>query len=181
MKTVQEYGHLSEFEILRESCREDVTQKSWAQEGNREMTVSQLRLARAQEEIVRLDVEIQRTLAFMADDLKARERVIIDLQSENRNLGMVVESETEVLRSVYSKVRVDLSKLYGLEGYSSALRVGVAVDPLPKSISEPTISVVAHSSSALGLEEEDIMGDESDETIQAHYALMTVLENSQVD
>lgn len=181
MKTVQEYGHLSEFEILRESCREDVTQKGWAQEGNREMTVSQLRLARAREEIVRLDVEVQRTLAFMSDDLKARERVILDLQSDNRCLAMVVESETELLRSVYSKVRVDLSKLYGLEGYSSALKVGVAQEPLPKSTAEPIPSHVGRSAPVLGVEEEDLIGDESDETIQAHFALMTVLEHSQVD
>ncbi|KZT31846.1 hypothetical protein SISSUDRAFT_973767, partial [Sistotremastrum suecicum HHB10207 ss-3] len=65
MKMIQDYGHLCEFEMLRESSREDVSQKAWAQDANREMTRCQLRVDRAREEIVRLEVEIQRTLAFM--------------------------------------------------------------------------------------------------------------------
>lgn len=185
MKTVQEFGHLSEFELLRESCREDVTQKAWAQEGNREgnreMTQCQLRLARAREEIVRLDVEVQRTLAFMADDLKARENVTRVLERENRNLARVLETETDLLRSVYSKVRIDLSKLYCLQGYSGALRVGVAVNALPKSVGDiGTRGGDPPSVQSTVDDDDDEAGDESNETLQVHFALLTVLENSTV-
>jgi hypothetical protein len=56
---VLEYTFLSEFDLLRSACREDISQKPWATRLGRLALDSHFKQLRVREEIERLNVEIQ--------------------------------------------------------------------------------------------------------------------------
>lgn len=56
-KEIVEYGFIGEFDLLRHS-RQDVRSEPWTQPARREATIKYLKLCRAQEELVRLNIEM---------------------------------------------------------------------------------------------------------------------------
>ncbi|KAF9060672.1 hypothetical protein BDP27DRAFT_1429783 [Rhodocollybia butyracea] len=68
-----EFIYLSEFDILR-NAREDVRERPWATPGNRLIMTEFFKLIRAEEEIGRLHLEIQRLITHMFDE----EELILD-------------------------------------------------------------------------------------------------------
>ncbi|KIJ56127.1 hypothetical protein M422DRAFT_139174, partial [Sphaerobolus stellatus SS14] len=65
---IVEYTTLAEFEILRIAAREDIRNLEWANVRNRQATVCHLKIKRAKEEIIRLNVEIKRVLTWINDE-----------------------------------------------------------------------------------------------------------------
>ena len=64
---VVEYSYLSEFDILRDT-REDVRERKWATQKNRMLMQEFFRLIRAENELPRLHIEIQRLFTYMRDE-----------------------------------------------------------------------------------------------------------------
>ncbi|THU92514.1 hypothetical protein K435DRAFT_600997, partial [Dendrothele bispora CBS 962.96] len=64
---IMDYTFLSEFDILRDT-RDDVRHKPWAQPANRQLSNQFFKILRAQEELERLHVEIQRLYTFMKEE-----------------------------------------------------------------------------------------------------------------
>ena len=61
------YGSLAKFELLRE-CQEDIRLASWADSKNRQAAIHALKIERAKEERLQLNMEIQRLITYMRDD-----------------------------------------------------------------------------------------------------------------
>lgn len=62
---VVDYSYLSEFDILRDT-REDVRERKWATQKNRLLMQEFFKLIRAENELPRLHIEIQRLITYMA-------------------------------------------------------------------------------------------------------------------
>jgi hypothetical protein len=67
LKMLDDYGFLAEFDLLRHS-RDDVRERTWAKPACREATIKYLTRARAQEDILRLDVELRRLYTAIHDE-----------------------------------------------------------------------------------------------------------------
>ena len=64
---VVEYAFLADFDLLRDA-RQDIRSRPWATPAARQAMGSYFKLLRAEEEIVRLNVEIRRFITFMCDE-----------------------------------------------------------------------------------------------------------------
>ncbi|KAJ6522135.1 hypothetical protein DFH09DRAFT_825157, partial [Mycena vulgaris] len=64
---VVEYAFLADFDLLREG-REDIRGELWAQPAGRAAMDQHYKLLRAEEELVRLNIEIRRLITHMADE-----------------------------------------------------------------------------------------------------------------
>ncbi|KZT31570.1 hypothetical protein SISSUDRAFT_959411, partial [Sistotremastrum suecicum HHB10207 ss-3] len=66
-KKILDYAYLGEFELLRESPN-GILEKPWAQPVARETSVLHFKLLRAEEEVVRLNIELKRLKTFMVEE-----------------------------------------------------------------------------------------------------------------
>lgn len=64
---VSTYGSLAEFELLKE-CRQDIRSLPWTDSKNRQAAIHTLKIERAKEERLRLNVEIRNLLTSMRDE-----------------------------------------------------------------------------------------------------------------
>lgn len=126
-KVVQQYGYLAEFELLRHGSRDDITAKPWAQESNRQATMCQLRMARAQEEIQRLNIEIRRTLTWMLDDLAHHASVATELNDISPSVARAIQYQHDFRKVTYDQILQHLHKLIGLRGYAGPTTGGINV------------------------------------------------------
>jgi hypothetical protein len=129
-----EYSFIGEFDLLRES-RRDVRTEDWAQPARREATVTYLRLKRAREEIIRLNVEIRRLRTYIHDETLLMEKTIQDLSATNVPLARQLAKQWS-LRSQVNAVnlgRLDRIEAFpefsGIHGVGRRLNHGTPVNP----------------------------------------------------
>jgi len=87
---ISTYGSLAEFELLRE-CWEDICLASWADSKNHQAAMHALKIERAKEERIRLNVEIQRLITYMRDDEADLQRTIDISHSQDPLLVPVLQ------------------------------------------------------------------------------------------
>lgn len=79
---VIEYAFLADFDLLRDA-REDVSERPWATPASRQAMDLYFKMCRAQEEIVRLNIEIRRLVTYIRDEdhyLRACEAQMMPLE-----------------------------------------------------------------------------------------------------
>ena len=87
-KEIVDYGFLAEFNLLRHS-RDDVCEHTWAKPACRKATIKYLTHARAQEEVLRLDVEVHRL--YTAIHNEANEVMIAIAQTDQTDPALAAE------------------------------------------------------------------------------------------
>ncbi|KAI5982014.1 hypothetical protein EDD15DRAFT_2378548 [Pisolithus albus] len=65
---VVEYTFLADFDLLRNTTREDISQRPWASPAARAAMDQYFKVCRAEEEIERLNVEVRRILTYLHDE-----------------------------------------------------------------------------------------------------------------
>ena len=98
-KEIVDYSFLAEFDLLRHS-REDIRHQPWVQVARREATVKYFKLCRAQEEVVRLNIEIRRLRTSIHDETAHTTQVISDLSLSNPPLATELRKRWQLRNSV---------------------------------------------------------------------------------
>ncbi|TFY76416.1 hypothetical protein EWM64_g7596 [Hericium alpestre] len=84
-KKVSTYGSLAKFELLRE-CRTDICSEPWSQSANRQAANHSLKVERAKEECVQLNVEVRRLATWMRDEEADMTAAIARLRAEGTDM-----------------------------------------------------------------------------------------------
>ena len=85
-KEIVDYSFLGEFDLLRHS-RADIRNEPWAHVTRREAMVKYFKLCRAQEEVTRLNIEIQRLRTFIHNETIHTTQVISQLSLSDPRLA----------------------------------------------------------------------------------------------
>ncbi|TFK65041.1 hypothetical protein BDN72DRAFT_736735, partial [Pluteus cervinus] len=117
VKTILSYSLLGEFELLKHS-RTDILSKPWSVMANRETASKHFKICRAQEEIVRLNMEIRRLEAWVEFEDNLLKHTSTSLRDTDPVLAFQVLHVYERRQRVNMKHRKRLSKIYALPGYT---------------------------------------------------------------
>ncbi|KAH7904870.1 hypothetical protein BJ138DRAFT_985057, partial [Hygrophoropsis aurantiaca] len=123
-KQIADYTFLGEFDLLRQS-RSDVRVEDWTKPAYREATVKFFKLQRAREEIVRLNVEVRRLRTAIHDEEITVTRVIADLLSTNRALGLELQRHWQIRAAVNIVHIYKLDQIECLPRFSGTRGIGV--------------------------------------------------------
>jgi hypothetical protein len=114
---------IADFDLLRDT-RQDIRTLAWAQPSNREAMVLYFGIKRAKEEIVRLNVEIQRLLAFMRDEHVDYYRAIANTIIKNPTLARELSARWQYRNHIHERIVGHLIKTSSLPGFSGFLFPG---------------------------------------------------------
>ncbi|KAI6011450.1 hypothetical protein BKA83DRAFT_4467030 [Pisolithus microcarpus] len=123
---VIEYAFLSDFDLLRD-MRQDMLTWPWALPAVRLAINTHFKLCRAEEEVIRLNVEIRRVITYLVDEdqyLRACEALY---QDANPTLAYQI-SRYRTIRSRFTPLHLhSLEKISRLSGFSGTLAPGISV------------------------------------------------------
>lgn len=123
---VVEYAFLADFDLLRDT-RQDISTRPWASPTARLAINTYFKLCQAEEEVIRLNVEIRRVVTYLVDEdryLRACEALYED---EDPMLAYQI-SRYRNIRSRFTPLHLrSLEKISHLSGFSGTLAPGVSV------------------------------------------------------
>lgn len=119
---VSHYGFLEQFTLLQDT-RNDVREKQWTKPAVRETLKLYRRVARAREEIIRLNVEARRVHTAIVDEAVLFKKTL-DLIPLNDPLHGAVQDFTVRRCNINGYILHCLRKLYALPGFSGAKEPG---------------------------------------------------------
>ncbi|KAF8874791.1 hypothetical protein BD779DRAFT_1421837, partial [Infundibulicybe gibba] len=111
---------LADLDILRDA-RTDIRTLPWAQPARREATTLYFGMKRAKEEIVRLNVEIQRLVTFMSDEHAKFYDSISQNIIPNPFLAHELSSQWEYQNKVHTKIARQLAQTSRLKAFTGHL------------------------------------------------------------
>jgi hypothetical protein len=178
---VVDYTFLSDFDLLH-LARVNIRAEGWAQPAGREAMDRYFKLVRADEEIVRLNIEIPRLVTYMRDEEAFLRRAVERVQE---GVGPELAHQVSVYRMRQGRFndghRYRFTQLARDPGFSGDISPGVPVnkeqllDDAPPSSVAPEIPS-DFDSAALGDEDKDDDEDEAS-TLEAAFTVMCVTED----
>lgn len=151
-----QYSFLAEFDVLR-FAQPGVQDEKWVTPACREAAVKHFKLSRAREEIIRLNVEVERLQSSIDDEITHTVQVLEELSTRNPNLGVELKRRWR-LRSLIDNIHlVKLTKLRD-QAYFTGRRqadMGARTGDSEEGIDETNIE----TTELLGEKEFDIMTD----------------------
>ena len=177
-----EYAFLADFDLLRDT-RQDIRTRPWSTPAARQAMDGYFKLLRAEEEIMRLNIEIPRFLTFMRDEDAY-------LDSKGKEVGLtdpalayqIYVQRNSINRFTLGHVKT-LNIIGQLPGFSGSLSCGVHImDPLPTP-TPPSLSLHQKPSEETtfeddpvdveaDLEEEQAGEDEEQAVMGAYYSIL---------
>ncbi|KAI6018897.1 hypothetical protein BKA83DRAFT_4464818 [Pisolithus microcarpus] len=121
---VVEYAFLADFDLLRDT-REDISQRPWAHPTARFAMDTYFKMRRAEEEIVRLNIEIRRVVTYMRDE----DRFLRTCEEKIGNIYPALAHQVSQRRKLHSQFNGShLKRLHDiamLPGFSGILHPGI--------------------------------------------------------
>jgi hypothetical protein len=177
-----EYGFLADFDLLRDT-RQDIRARPWSTPAARQAMDGYFKLLRADEEILRLNVEIPRFLTFIRDE----DTYLVSKGKEVALTDPALAYQIHLLHNSFNRFtpsHIKTLKAIGqLPGFSGSLSFGVHIQepyiPAPPSLSPPLSpsEETAFEEHVVDVEEdleEEQAGEDEDQTIMGAYC--TILE-----
>ncbi|KAG9098692.1 hypothetical protein FS749_003179 [Ceratobasidium sp. UAMH 11750] len=169
-REVMDMANLSDFQLLREH-RHEILSEKWALPEIRQATMHALRVDRAREELVRVQIEARRLQTWMRDDLHHMDETLKRLEVENSLLASALRPriiyQARVNESIYAYIqRIESSDYFdGKRGPGSqktdADHTGFTTAPHTANIAGDTRSDARDHN------------DESDDDIETEMANLT--------
>ena len=127
LEEVVEYTFLSDFQLLQDT-REDISQRPWASPTARLVLDTYFKMCRAQEEIIRLNVEICRFVTYLQDE----DRYLCTCEEQLRTSHPTLAYQIRVLRNVRGRFNSShlkrLVEITRLQGFTGTLEPGKSVN-----------------------------------------------------
>lgn len=120
---VTHYSFLDEFNLLRDT-RNDIRDKPWARPEVRVVMKQARRVARAQEEIVRLNVEVRRVQTSIHDEARLFTNILVGLKERDDPLYGPVHDLCLRRQRVNMRVLARLHQIHALVGFTGNASVG---------------------------------------------------------
>lgn len=127
------YVYIGEFDLLKQS-REDIQSKPWARAPEREAMNLYFKLQRAQEEIVRVNVEIRRVMTRIVDEEDHLKQTYQQISRTNPRLSFQIKKKLKHLRSI-NRIHVQrFNKLQAEPQYTGPYTPGRVIRSLTSSM-----------------------------------------------
>ena len=121
--TVLKAVTLADFDLLRDT-RNDIRSLPWTEPSRREASMLHFGIQRAKEEILRLNIEIERLLTYMLDSHIEYKLAISSTTSTNPALAYELEREWAHIDRVHRTIAHRLAQASRLKGFSGNIRTG---------------------------------------------------------
>lgn len=118
---------IADFDLLRDT-RTDIRSLPWAEPSRREAMGYYFGMKRAREEIVRLNVEINRLLTFMVDSHVDYYRAVQANIVQNPSLAHILSLEWQHQDRIHESIMQRLAETSKLPGFTGTLSFGVRVN-----------------------------------------------------
>lgn len=143
---VLDYAFLAEFDLLKNS-HENVCDQPWALPVNREYTQHYFKLQAAKEEIIRLNIEIQRLFTSIQDEDLFFSQKIAELQHSDPPLAYAIEQRWKYRKSINETHIRTFHNIEKLPGYSGRLVTGKrrAVRPVYEEMACDSMDTIVSS------------------------------------
>ncbi|KIJ64310.1 hypothetical protein HYDPIDRAFT_90572, partial [Hydnomerulius pinastri MD-312] len=174
---VVEYAFLSDFDLLRDA-RQDVSQQPWASPTARLAMDTYFKMKRAEEEIIRLNIEIRRLVTYLHDEDNYLGLCEAQLRPAHPALAYQVTRHRNIRQRFYSHHYEVLAKIAKLRDFTGTLALGVSVEnDLGESASTPRACIPALLKSQLSAElwpgvdmdnEEEDVDEDYEDDIETH-------------
>ncbi len=177
------YAFLADFDVLRD-CQEDIKQKPWANPGSRALMDDYFKVIRAQEEIVRLNIEIHRVVTYLHDEerfLRFKEQ-----QSSVKNPALAHQiKRLRQERSRFTEIHTRrFSSLSSLPAFTGNLTLGCSIDK-SRHLGIGLLDIDQRRSQGDStMEEEEVQGEEEELELQdldERLQIITAVLNAQTD
>ena len=169
---------LADFDLLRD-CRQDIREQPWTQPARREAMNLYFGIKHAEEEILRLNVEIRRLITFMVDDHRDYHRTISAHIIVNPALASELSYQWQHREQIHSKIARRLHQTSWLKGFTGTLLPGTregsegtfdVTESLPRWIEDVFGLVVTY-------DEEDDDDEHAKEVVADSGLVVQLLEN----
>ena len=121
---VSHYGLMEQYAILKAN-NTDVSAKQWAQPLYREILKCRRRIARAQEEVSRCNVEVRRLHTGIYDDAVHFKSVVRKLKEGNSPMYEAVKTFARRRNATHRALLKRIRKIYALPGFTGDPSPGV--------------------------------------------------------
>ena len=121
---VMEYSFLSDFELLHQT-HSDITQRPWATPLIRNAMISWMKMERAKEEIIRLNVEARRLRTYIRDSSATRLQAIQHLLQTNPALATELQQRHNAQSLINALLLQQLRNMESLPDFSGWRTPGV--------------------------------------------------------
>ncbi|CDO75946.1 hypothetical protein BN946_scf184873.g35 [Trametes cinnabarina] len=128
---VTHYTFLDEFELLRDT-KNDIRAKPWAQPLVRETMKKARRVIRAQEEVVRCNVEIRRLHTSILDENRMLDDAVSDAHTRADPVLGPLELFATRCKRVNMRLLAVVAQIHDLEGFSGEKTPGRRLGPVPQ-------------------------------------------------
>lgn len=123
---VSTYGSLAELDLLKE-CREDIRSHPWTDSKNRQAAIHTLKIERAKEERLRLNVEIRNPLTSMRDEEADLGYHIKHLQDSDPLLSAELSTLLARRRRMNQTHRARLEQIFSLPCFTGSKEPGTRI------------------------------------------------------
>ncbi|KAJ7075730.1 hypothetical protein B0H15DRAFT_791447 [Mycena belliarum] len=175
---VVDYAFLSDFDLLHEG-REDIREETWAKPAGRLAMDMHFKIQRAQEEIIRLNIEVRRLWTYMQDEEGFLWREEGRIRREHGEALAYQVRRLRLWQEQFNSVhRSRLTKLKHTAGFTGTLERGTPINQERLAAAGSESAVPQESSTSTPPPDSD--SDDSDDEAEAlaeHWALLRVTED----
>jgi hypothetical protein len=125
---VIEYAFLSQFDLLRNESREDISQRPWASPAGRLAMDEYFKVKRAREEIQRLNLEIRRFITYIRDEGLLLRRVESEQAVVNPVLSFHIANYRKERERFNRQHLGRLRRLSSMQGFTGTLEPGTSTN-----------------------------------------------------
>jgi hypothetical protein len=120
---ISRYNYIEEFNLLKDS-RTDIREAPWAEPVIREAMKQRLRIKRANEEILRCNVEVRRLLTHIYDEKERYTTILHKLGESSDPIYFSVEEYCTRRQRINEYILEQIQHIFNLPGFSGARTIG---------------------------------------------------------
>ena len=126
------YNYIEEFNLLKD-CRTDIRTMPWAEPVIREAMKQRLRIKRANEEIVRCNVELHRLYTYIHDEKRRYNTILQQLSDASDPIFFCVDEYCTRRQRVNDYLLEQIRRIFELPGFSGDRTVGHRLGSEPQT------------------------------------------------
>ena len=160
---ISRFNYIEEFNLLKD-CRTDIRETPWAEPVIWEAMKQRLRIKRANEEIIRCNVEVRRLHSHISDEKEGHISILHKLGESSDPIYFSVEEYCTRRQRINDYLLEQLQHIFNLPGFSGARTIGHRIGRAQNlNLGDQPHAVTVPLPGQIAVGDGDLEGDESDD------------------